>query len=136
MSFVQFFFLGLFISNETLAHVFFMEEPKIYVGLITFVCVWETVDAFLNIPMVIQSRSFEYEADRYSIDADVNYAERLASGLMKLLRSSKDNLTPHPVKVFLDFSHPPMLSRLRAIADYKKKKYGIEFTAPILNKEK
>lgn len=136
LSFVQFYFLGLFISNQTLANVFFMKEPKTYVGLLLFVSVWGTVEAFLNIPLTIQSRSFEYQADRFSIDANVDYAEKLSSGLMKLMRSSKANLTPHPVKVFLDFSHPPMLLRNRAIADYKMKKWGKPFTPPVLNKEK
>ncbi|MBT4842201.1 MAG: M48 family metalloprotease, partial [Anaerolineae bacterium] len=42
-------------------------------------------------------------------------AEALISGLKKLSVHNLSNLTPHPLDVFLNYSHPPILQRLRAI---------------------
>merc|ERR1711920_287183 len=123
---------GQFISSEVLAHVFFMPSAKVYVGFVLFMIVWSTVEEFLMIPFTIQSRSHEHAADRFSIDADVRHAELLSSGLMKMMRNSKSNLTPHPLKVFLEFSHPPLLTRLQHIGEYKKQKWSAEFVQPRL----
>ena len=39
----------------------------------------------------------------------------LVSGLKKLSTHNLSNLTPHPLNVFLNYSHPPVLERIRAI---------------------
>jgi Zn-dependent protease with chaperone function len=38
------------------------------------------------------------------------------SGLKRLSRDTLANLTPHPLNVFLHYSHPPMAQRLAALA--------------------
>jgi STE24 endopeptidase len=35
--------------------------------------------------------------------------------LKKLSRNNLSNLTPHPFYVFLNYTHPPLLQRTRAI---------------------
>jgi STE24 endopeptidase len=35
--------------------------------------------------------------------------------LKKLTVDNLSNLTPHPLKVFLSYEHPPVLERIRAI---------------------
>lgn len=122
--FVEFFLLGQFISNPTLAKAFYMQEPKVYTGFIIFSIVWGTVESFISIPLTVQSRCHEHQADRFSVDADERYAEWLTNGLKKMMRNSKANLTPHPLKVFLDYSHPPMLTRVRHIQDHHSLKWG------------
>jgi len=39
----------------------------------------------------------------------------LISALKKLSVDSLSNLTPHPLKVFLEYSHPPVLERIKAL---------------------
>lgn len=123
-SFVQFWLLGQFIDNELLAHVFLLPEAKNYIGLVLFQVVWGTVEQFLSIPMTVLSRQHEHQADNFSIEADKSYGPLLGSGLKKLMQASKVNLTPHPLKVFLEHSHPPLLTRLRAMKEYQETKWG------------
>ena len=40
----------------------------------------------------------------------------MASALKKLSVHNLTNLRPHPFYVFLNYSHPPVLARIRAIA--------------------
>jgi STE24 endopeptidase len=39
----------------------------------------------------------------------------MANALKKLAVHNLSNLNPHPLYVFLHYSHPPMLERLRAL---------------------
>ncbi|MFH1996335.1 MAG: hypothetical protein ABIJ27_04970, partial [Candidatus Omnitrophota bacterium] len=41
--------------------------------------------------------------------------EASIEALKKLVVHNLGNLTPHPLKVFLQYSHPPVLDRIRAI---------------------
>ena len=60
------------------------------------------------------SRKHEFEADEY---AAVNQGtpDHLVSALKKLSANNLSNLTPHPLEVFLDHSHPPVLVRIKAL---------------------
>jgi STE24 endopeptidase len=40
--------------------------------------------------------------------------------LKKLVVGNLSNLTPHPLKVFLDYSHPPVLDRIKEIKNFTK----------------
>ena len=57
------------------------------------------------------SRKFEYQADDY---AKQTYAALpLVASLKKLSKNSLSNLTPHPAYVFMHYSHPPLIDRIR-----------------------
>ncbi|MBP7088166.1 MAG: M48 family metalloprotease, partial [Candidatus Omnitrophica bacterium] len=62
----------------------------------------------------IISRSYEYEADSFAIKTYQN-PEAFLLALKKLSVDNLSNLTPHPLKVFLYYSHPPVLKRLEVI---------------------
>jgi len=124
LGFVEFYLLGQFISNSILASAFYMPEAKTYVGFVLFSIIWGTVESFLSIPMTVQSRTHEHQADQFSADADPSYGELLISGLTKMSKKSKANLTPHPLQVFLHYSHPPIDTRFKHIREYQAKRYG------------
>lgn len=121
--FVMLFLMGKFITSEVISSAFFVDTPKVYVGLVLFGVVWGVVDFVFSIPVTVLSRKQEYDADRYSVDADESHAALLGTGLIKLMKKSKTNLTPHPFYVFLTFSHPPLDARLDALKEYQSRRY-------------
>jgi len=124
LSFLQMFMLGRFIQDKYLARAFFLDEPSVYTGMLLFSVVWGVVEFFLAVPITVSARSDEYAADRFAIEAHPDYARHLGEGLKKLSKNSRCNLTPHPFHVFLHDTHPPLLARLRAIAEHHVRVYG------------
>jgi len=97
-----------------------MENMSIYTGFIFFGMLYSPVEMILSIFMQMFSRKNEYQADRFAADT-VDNPESMVSALKKLSRDNLSNLTPHPMYVFLNYSHPPVLQRIRAIRrSYKK----------------
>jgi STE24 endopeptidase len=70
--------------------------------------------------MQVISRKNEYEADRFASET-VDDPRSLVDALKKLSAMNLSNLTPHPFYVFLNYSHPPLLQRVRAIQGTKHK---------------
>jgi STE24 endopeptidase len=108
------FILSLFINNRELFNAFKMEEMSIYGGLIFFGFLYSPISMLLSIITNILSRKMEYDADRYAA-ATTGKEEALVTGLKKLSVDSLSNLTPHPLKVFFYYSHPPVLQRIKAL---------------------
>ena len=111
---VMFFLLSLFVSSPGLAGAFFMENVSIYAGLVFFGLLYEPVSTLLSLGMNVLSRRHEYEADRYAVQT-YRKPEVFVTALKKLTVSNLSNVTPHPFYVFLNYSHPPLLQRIRAI---------------------
>jgi STE24 endopeptidase len=108
------FILSLFIHNRGLFNAFRMEEMSIYAGLIFFGFLYSPISMLLSIITNIFSRKRDYEADQYSVTT-TGKREALVTGLKKLSVDNLSNLTPHPLKVFFYYSHPPVLQRIRAL---------------------
>lgn len=113
-TFVMFFALGQFLTSPVIAEAFYAKQ-KVYIGFVLFSIVWEVVDFFIGIPMVIFQRFNEYDADRFSIECSETHAHELKEALKKLSKRSMANLTPHWFTVFLSYSHPPLDLRMQAI---------------------
>jgi STE24 endopeptidase len=60
------------------------------------------------------SRKFEFEADEFAVNT-FGKPEELISALKKLSMDNLSHLTPHPLKVLLDYTHPPILERIRVL---------------------
>jgi STE24 endopeptidase len=111
---VMFLLLSIFINHEGLFQAFYMENISIYVGLIFFGMLYSPIELILSIFMQIFSRKNEYEADRYSAETTKD-PNSMIDALKKLSVHNLSNLTPHPLYVFLNYSHPPVLERINAI---------------------
>jgi STE24 endopeptidase len=111
---VMFFLLSLCIAHPALFAAFYMPQPSIYAGLVLFGLLYAPVDFFTGILSMVLSRRNEYAADRFAIETTGN-GEALVSALKKLSVTHLSHLSPHPFYVFLNYSHPPVLSRINAI---------------------
>ncbi len=116
---IVFYLLSVFITHTGLFDAFYMENQSVYAGLIFFGMLYSPIEMILSIFMSKISRKHEYEADRFAVRT-TEKAESFITALKKLSVHNLSNLTPHPVYVFLNYSHPPILKRInhvRNIAD-------------------
>lgn len=111
---VMFYLLSFFISQTGLAEAFYMEHVSTYAGLIFFGMLYSPVELILSLFLNIFSRKNEFEADRYAAETTRDPAAMI-DALKKLSLHNLSNLTPHPLYVFFNYSHPPVLQRIQAI---------------------
>ena len=107
------FLLGWFINYPALSQALGVEQPSFHIGLLGFGLLYSPVSAVTGLWMTILSRQQEYQADAFA--AKHANSQALGSALKKISASSLDNPTPHPLYVFLNYSHPPLLKRLEAL---------------------
>jgi len=120
-----FFLLGLVTDQSSafareLFNAFGVEHISTYAGLVFFMLLFSPVSRVLSVLGNINSRKHEFEADAYAAEAQ-GTPEHLIKGLKKLAADNLSNLTPHPFPVFLNYSHPPMLVRIKALRNALKK---------------
>ena len=103
--------LSIFISNPLLSNAIGVETPSFHVGLIAFGLLYSPISEITGLIMNYVSRVFEYQADDYA--KNTYKAEPLITSLKKLSKNSLSNLTPHKAYVFMHYSHPTLLERIR-----------------------
>ncbi|MCS5538990.1 MAG: M48 family metallopeptidase [Roseibacillus sp.] len=118
---VLFFLLGLIINpGSTFAQELFAafgipaENISPHAGLIFFGILFSPVNRLLGVVLNAWSRKHEFEADAYAAEAQQSSAHLIAA-LKKLSIDNLSNLTPHQLRVVLDYSHPPVLVRIQAL---------------------
>jgi len=111
---IMFFILSFFIMNEGLFSVFFMDNLSIYASLLFFSMLYSPISMITGIIFMIISRKNEFSADAYS-SKTAKLPEALISGLKKMSKENLSNLTPHWLNVFLNYSHPPVIDRIKAL---------------------
>lgn len=116
---IMFYILSFFINNEGLFVAFKMQELSIYASLFFFGFLYTPISMVFTVLSNFISRRHEYEADDYAVSTYKKPLEFIAA-LKKLTVENLSNLTPHPLKVFLDYSHPPILKRIQAIRKRKQ----------------
>ena len=117
---IMLYILGLFIKMPELHTALGMTaaEPSIYAGLIFFSLLYAPIELILSIMFNIISRKHEFEADEFSA-LTLKNTSHMILGLKNLTVKNLGNLTPHPLPVFLSYSHPPVLDRIRALKNLK-----------------
>jgi STE24 endopeptidase len=103
--------LSIFISNPLLSNAIGVEIPSFHVGLIAFGLLYSPISEVTGLIMNHVSRVFEYQADDYA--KNTYKAKPLITSLKKLSKNSLSNLTPHKAYVFMHYSHPTLLERIR-----------------------
>ena len=116
---IMLFILSLFINNEQLFSVFYMDNLSVYASLVFFTMLYSPISMIVGVFFSIISRKNEFSADAYSAETE-EMPKSLMSGLKKLSKENLSNLTPHWLNVFLNYSHPPVLDRIRVLKTYIK----------------
>ena len=113
---VVFYLLSFFITYKGLFEVFYVPHVSVYAGLIFFGMLYAPLDGLLGLVVQAVSRHHEYAADRFAVNT-TGLGRAMILALKKLSVHNLSNLQPHPMYVFLNYSHPPLLQRIQAIED-------------------
>ncbi len=107
------FILSLVINKPEFSMALGVQEKSFPISLLVFSFLYTPLSLLIGILMNVISRKNEYEADNY---AKTTYqAAPLVNALKKLSVDSLSNLTPHPYAVFINYSHPTLLQRIKAL---------------------
>ncbi len=103
--------LSLFINLPELSLAIGVEQASYHAGLLAFFLLYSPISILTGLAMNHLSRKFEFQADDYAKDTFAS--NPLISSLKKLSKNNLSNLTPHPAYVFVHYSHPPLIERIR-----------------------
>ena len=110
------FILSHFIFSEDISQALGGEGVAVPVNLIGFLLLFQPISTVLGYLGSMLSRKHEFEADKF---AAVTYGSSpLISSLKKLYVHSLSNPDPHPFDVELNYSHPPLLQRVKRLESY------------------
>lgn len=103
--------LSLFVNSPILSQALGVSTQSFHIGLIAFGILYSPISEITGLFMNYMSRKFEYQADDYA--KKTFNPNALISSLKKLSKNSLSNLTPHPAYVFVNYSHPTLLERIK-----------------------
>ena len=106
--------LGYVFKTSSLHEAFGFQQTTIHGAIVIAILLYSPVMRFLSLIPNAISRKHEYEADEFSVRTYKN-GEALISALRKLAAENFAHLTPHPLKVLFDYTHPPMRERILEI---------------------
>lgn len=105
------FILSIFINTPEVSMAIGVTNSSFHAALIGFGILYSPISEVTGLVMNVLSRKFEYQADDYAKDTFA--ALPLITSLKKLSKNSLSNLTPHPAYVFMHYSHPPLIQRIK-----------------------
>ena len=108
---IMFFMLSIFLNNSQLFAAFRMDNLSVYASLLFFSILYSPIELIMSFGVNAISRKHEFEADAFARKS-IGTGEHLIEGLKKLTVTNLGNLTPHPLTVWLSYSHPPVLNRI------------------------
>ena len=114
---IMLFAFNLIMNDISLFNVFGVNQLSVHGGIVFFSMVYAPVSMLTSIVTTAISRKNEFEADKFSLDTTSD-GQALISMLIGLSANNLSHLTPHPMKVFLSYSHPPVIDRIKAVNQY------------------
>lgn len=110
---VTLYIMSWIIFDENLSLALGGSVMSIHLNFIGFGLLYTPISRTTGLLMSILSRKNEYQADAFA--AETFAAKPLQEALKQLSVKSLVNLTPHPLYVFVNYSHPTLLQRLEAM---------------------
>jgi len=109
--------LSLMINSSEVSWALGGQTTALHLNMLAFGILYSPVSTLLSIMGNVYSRKNEYEADEYAVRT--YGGEPLKTALKKLTSDTLSNLLPHPWYVFVHYSHPTLLQRLKAMDDVR-----------------
>ncbi len=113
---IMLFILSKFLFNSEVSYALGGSISFRHFEIFAFSILYTPISFILGILMNYKSRMNEFEADEYACKTYNKFF--LISALKKLSKDNLTNLTPHPLYVFFNYSHPPLYNRLRSLNNY------------------
>ena len=107
--------LHIAIRSPGLYAAFGVAQSSVGMGLLLFSLVLRPLSSVLEVIQLAMSRRFEFQADAYAAAA-MGGGESLTTALGKMSKDHLSHPSPHPLYVFLRYSHPPLTERLQALS--------------------
>lgn len=107
--------LHIAIRSPGLYGAFGVAQSSVGMGLLLFSLVLRPLSSILDVIQLAMSRRFEFQADAYAAAA-MGGGESLTTALGKMSKDHLSHPSPHPLYVFLRYSHPPLTERLQALS--------------------
>lgn len=104
---------SLFAGSEALANALGSDQNSFHLSILAFGMLYSPLSQVVGIFSNILSRKHEFEADAYA--KETYNGNALSIALKKLSSDSLSNLKPHPAYVFVHYSHPPVLQRIKEL---------------------
>lgn len=102
---------SLVIDSKEVAMAAGCEMPSFHINIMVFSMLFTPISMLTDMLTAIISRRHEWEADEF---ARVHgQGEGISEALKKMSKHSLANLTPHPLVVFMEYSHPTLLDRVK-----------------------
>ncbi|MDR2811843.1 MAG: M48 family metallopeptidase [Endomicrobium sp.] len=117
---IMLFILSIFVKKPWLYKAFLMNTYPVYAGVIFFAFLYTPMSFVLSTISSCLSRKYEYEADTYAVTT-YKHPQDMINALKKISVDNLSNLAPHKLKIFLEYSHPPVLDRINAIKNISEK---------------
>ncbi len=105
--------LSLMIMNSQVSWAMGGNMTALHLNILAFGILYSPVSHIIGLLGNLLSRKNEYEADAYA--KETYRAKPLIEALKKMSGDHLSNLTPHPAYVFVHYSHPTLLQRVRAM---------------------
>ncbi len=120
---VIFYLLGLATDPDgkfarLLFDAFGVKQISPQVGLVLFSILLEPVSKALGVLANAWSRRHEFEADAYAAQVTGDN-HSLGEALKKMSADHLSHPSPAPLRVWLDYSHPPLIQRLEALEHFR-----------------
>ncbi|HBY65570.1 MAG TPA: peptidase M48, partial [Acholeplasmataceae bacterium] len=105
--------LGTILQSAGLAAAFGLSGIHFGFALLLFTIFMSPLNFILGIPLNYFSRVAEYRADKFA--AKHISKDAMITALKVLAKENFSNLTPHPLYVLLNYSHPTISQRIESI---------------------
>ena len=110
-TFATFALLGWLLGYPELSKALGAQESSFHLSALTFFILFTPLSIMLGLLNNSWSRHNEFEADTFAKNTDD--ASALKSALKKISTDSLANLSPHPLYVAFNYTHPPLAQRLK-----------------------